>query len=378
MTEKRLRVGVLMGGRSGEHEVSLQSARSVLTNLNPDKYEVTQIGITHDGLWLVGENVLEALLADDVLALQEAVLLPEPTRQSLYGIVAQGGQQVLSELTGLDVIFPVLHGTFGEDGTLQGLLELADLAYVGAGVLGSALGMDKGVFKDVMRANGIPVLESIVVLRSQIEQDTLQVIQQAEKLADYPLFVKPANLGSSVGISKCQNRSDLMEGLMDAARYDRRVLIERGIEAREIEVSVMGNDDPNVSVPGEILPSREFYSYESKYIDGTSGLLIPAPLPPEIIQRVQEYALKAYRAIDCAGMARVDFLLDKNHQGRAGEGLYLGELNTIPGFTQISMYPKLWEASGLSYTALLDKLVELAVSRKAQRDRLVRRYRRED
>ena len=209
MAERRLRVGVLMGGRSGEHEVSLQSARSVLANLNPDKYEVTQIGITHDGLWLVGENVLEALLADDVTALQEAVLLPEPTRQSLYGIVAQGGQQVLSELTGLDAIFPVLHGTFGEDGTLQGLLELADLAYVGAGVLGSALGMDKGVFKDVMRANGIPVLESVVALCSEIEQDMPQVIQQAEKLAAYPLFVKPANLGSSVGISKVKNEQEL-------------------------------------------------------------------------------------------------------------------------------------------------------------------------
>jgi len=378
MAERRLKIGVLFGGRSGEHEVSLQSARSVLANLDGQKYEVTQIGITHAGAWLVGQDVLEALQADQLLELEEAVLLPEPTRQSLYRIIAMNGQQVLSELAGLDVVFPVLHGTFGEDGALQGLLELADLAYVGAGVLGSALGMDKGVFKDVMRANDIPVLESLIALRTEIEQDMQQVLARAENLAAYPLFVKPANLGSSVGITKCRTRSDLMEGLIEAARYDRRVLIERGIEAREIEVSVLGNDDPQVSVPGEIIPSREFYSYESKYLDGTSSLLIPAPLSAEVFQCVQEYARKAYRVIDCAGMARVDFLLDKQHQGRAGEGLYLGEVNTIPGFTEISMYPKLWEASGLSYPALLDRLIELALARKAQRDQLVRQYRRED
>jgi D-alanine-D-alanine ligase len=237
--------------------------------------------------------------------------------------------------------------------------------------------MDKGVFKDVMRAQDIPVLESIVVLRSEIDQDIETVLQRAEALAIYPLFVKPANLGSSVGITKCQSRSDLYEGLIEAARFDRRVLIERGINAREIEVSVMGNESPTASVPGEILPSREFYSYEAKYLDGTSGLLIPAPLSPETTELVQEYALRAYQAIDCAGLARVDFLLERRQTLGPGDGLYLSEINTIPGFTQISMYPKLWEASGLAYPELLDQLIDLALSRKAQRDQLTRRYQRE-
>jgi D-alanine-D-alanine ligase len=278
----------------------------------------------------------------------------------------------LEELSRLDVIFPVLHGTFGEDGTLQGLLELANLAYVGAGVLGSALGMDKGVFKDVMRANGVPVVESLVVLRSQIEKDPQAVIPALEQVGPYPLFVKPANLGSSVGITKCQSRSDLVEGLMEAARYDRRVLVERGVNAREIEVSVLGNEDPQASVPGEVLPSREFYSYEAKYLDGSSGLLIPAPIPDETAERIRSLAIKAFRAVDCAGMARADFLLDKNN----GE-LYLNEINTIPGFTEISMYPKLWDASGLPYPALVNRLVELALERKTERDHTERRYLRE-
>ncbi len=377
MVEGKLCIGVIFGGRSGEHEVSLQSAASVVANLNPEKYTVIQIGITHEGAWVVGEGLLEAWLAGSEVATGEAVLLPEPGRQSLYALHAEGSRQVFSELTSLDVVFPVLHGTYGEDGTLQGLLELADLAYVGAGVLGSALGMDKGVFKDVMRAQGLPVLESIVVLRSEIDQDIEAVLRQAEALAAYPLFVKPANLGSSVGITKCQSRSDLYEGLIDAARFDRRVLIERGIHAREIEVSVLGNESPRASVPGEILPSREFYSYEAKYLDGTSGLVIPAPLTPETTQLVQEYAVQAYRAIDCAGMARVDFLLERRQTLGPDDGLYLSEINTIPGFTQISMYPKLWEASGLAYPELLDQLIELALSRKAQRDTLTRRYQRE-
>jgi D-alanine-D-alanine ligase len=377
MVEGKLCIGVIFGGRSGEHEVSLQSAASVVANLNPEKYTVIQIGITHEGAWVVGEGLLEAWLAGREVATGEAVLLPEPGRQSLYALHSEGSWQVFSELSSLDVVFPVLHGTYGEDGTLQGLLELADLAYVGAGVLGSALGMDKGVFKDVMRAQGIPVLESIVVLRSEIDQDIEVVLQRAEALAAYPLFVKPANLGSSVGITKCQSRSDLFEGLIEAARFDRRVLIERGIHAREIEVSVLGNESPTASVPGEILPSREFYSYEAKYLDGTSGLVIPAALSPETTQLVQEYAVQAYRAIDCAGMARVDFLLERRQTFGPGDGLYLSEINTIPGFTQISMYPKLWEASGLAYPELLDQLIELALSRKAQRDTLTRRYQRE-
>jgi D-alanine-D-alanine ligase len=271
----------------------------------------------------------------------------------------------------IDVVFPVLHGTYGEDGTLQGLLEMADVAYVGAGVTGSAVGMDKGVFKDVMRANDIPTVESIILLRSEVEQDMEEAIRKAERVASYPLFAKPANLGSSVGITKCNSRADLGEGLMEAAAFDRRILVERGVDAREIEVSVLGNDTPEASVPGEVLPSREFYSYESKYVDGTSGLVIPAPIPAKTAAEIRRIAVKAYRAIDCAGMARVDFFLEK----LTGK-VYLNELNTIPGFTTISMYPKLWEASGLPYAALVDRLIDLALERKADRDRTEHRFRR--
>jgi D-alanine-D-alanine ligase len=376
--KSKIRIGVIFGGRSGEHEVSLMSARSILSALDPDKYIVTQIGITHDGDWLVGENVLGAMIEGDYRNLNPVVLMPIPTRKELYTINITGPREILQRCTNLDVIFPVLHGTFGEDGTLQGLLELTDIAYVGAGVLGSSLGMDKGVFKDVMRANGVPVLDSIVVSKREIEEDADSIIDQAEALATYPLFVKPANMGSSVGITKCKSRSDLFEGLLEAARYDRRVLIERGVNAREIEVSVLGNEEPRASVPGEIIPSREFYSYEAKYIDDNSNLIIPAPIPPELAQWVQQLAVQAYRSVDCAGMARVDFLLEKNESQRGEPGeVYLNEINTIPGFTKISMYPKLWEESGLPYPALVDRLVELALERKAERNRIERRYRSE-
>jgi D-alanine-D-alanine ligase len=277
----------------------------------------------------------------------------------------------------LDVVFPVLHGTFGEDGTLQGMLEMADLAYVGAGVVGSAVAMDKGIFKDVMRANGIAVIDWLIMLRSDIKNDIQSVMDEAEELAPYPLFVKPANLGSSVGITICRGRGDLVEGLMEAARYDRRVIIERAVNAREIEISVLGNEHPQASVPGEVLPSREFYSYESKYIDGTSGLLIPAPITEKTAAKVRELAIKAYSLIDCAGMARVDFLLDKDDAlVERGAGLYLNELNTIPGFTEISMYPKLWDASGLPYPELVDRLIQLALERKDDRDKTERKFQR--
>jgi D-alanine-D-alanine ligase len=368
----KLRVGVIFGGRSGEHEVSLMSARSILNALNPEKYNVTQIGITHDGVWLVGEDVLNSLANNRLDHLMPATLIPNPAERGLFRIRRTAHGDTLENLIPLDVIFPVLHGSFGEDGTLQGLLEMDDLAYVGAGVLASSLGMDKGVFRDVMTAHEIPVVETLSVLRKDIEQDIQSVIARIEEFFSsrpYPLFVKPANLGSSVGITKCRSRSDLMEGLLEAARYDRRVLIERGVNAREIEISVIGNDNPEVSVPGEVIPSREFYSYEAKYIDDASSFSIPAPLPAEMTRRVQELALRAYKAIDCAGMARVDFLLDKD----SGE-LFLSEVNTIPGFTDISMFPKLWEASGLSYPALVDRLIDLALERKAERDRTERRY----
>ncbi len=369
MARRKLKVVLLFGGRSGEHEVSLQSARSVLSVLDEAKYEVFQVGITHEGRWLGGEDALERFLQGETDGLPPVTILPDPSMPGLYALT----EGRLTHVTDLDVVIPILHGTFGEDGTLQGLLEMADVAYVGAGVLGSSVGMDKGVFKDMMRAHGIPVVASMLVLRSEIERDIEAVIRKAEALSEYPLFTKPANLGSSVGVSKCRDREELRAGLEEAARYDRRVLVERGIrQAREIEVSVLGNDEPQASVPGEVVPSREFYSYEAKYLDGTSGLLIPAPIPEETAARVRELAVKAYRAIDCAGMARVDFLLD-----RESGDLYLSEVNTIPGFTQISMYPKLWEASGLSYPDLVDRLIELALERKAERDRTERRFRRD-
>jgi D-alanine-D-alanine ligase len=370
-TNKKLQVGVIFGGRSGEHEISLLSAGSVLAALDREKYEVTEIGITHEGEWLVGENVLHSMNEQKYKALRPATILPDPTRKGLYRFEGKQQGEVIAQLSQLDVIFPVLHGTFGEDGTIQGLLEMANLAYVGAGVLGSSVGMDKGLFKDVMRTNGVPVLEYFIILRRDIEADINQVFRRAEELAPYPLFVKPANLGSSVGVSKCRNRSDLMEGLMDAARYDRRILVERGVNGREIEVSVLGNDDPQASVPGEIIPAADFYSYDAKYHDDRSKLLIPAPLSPKQIDQVQSLAVKAYLATDCAGMARVDFLLDKDT-----DLLYLNELNTIPGFTRISMYPKLWDASGVPYPALVDKLIELALERRGERDRNEYRYER--
>ena len=278
----KLRIAVLFGGRSGEHDVSLMSARSVLAVLDPEKYEVTQVGITLDGEWLNGENTLESFSNGNFENLNRVVLPSEPSHSALYILRNTDHGELLEKLAELDIVFPVLHGPFGEDGTMQGLLELADVAYVGAGVAGSSVGMDKGIFKDVMRANGIPIVESLLVLRSDIEKNINAVIEQAEKLGAYPLFAKPANLGSSVGISKCNSRSDLGEGLMEAARYDRRIIIEAGVaNVREIEVSVLGNEDPQTSVCGEVLPSREFYSYESKYVDGTSGLIIPSQLPVE-------------------------------------------------------------------------------------------------
>jgi D-alanine-D-alanine ligase len=337
--------------------------------LDPHRYEVTQIGITQDGAWLTGKNVLEAFENNNIEQLTKAALLPDPTCADLQLIQPSEQGSMLKKLTQLDVIFPVLHGTFGEDGTLQGMLEMADIPYVGAGVLGSSVGMDKGVFLDVMKANHIPIVETMLILRTELTDHLDEIIKAAEKLSPYPLFTKPANLGSSVGVSKCQNRADLLEGLMEAARYDRRILIQRGVNAREIEVSVLGNDDPEASIPGEIIPSREYYSYEAKYVDGASELLIPAPIPEATAQLAQQVALQAFKAIDCQGMARVDFLLNKEN----GE-LYLNELNTIPGFTSISMYPKLWEACGLSYPKLVDRLIDLALDRKADRQKTEYRY----
>ncbi len=366
-TSRKLRVAILFGGRSGEHDVSLMSARSVLSVLDPNKYDVTQVGITREGKWLTGEDVIEKFAGENFESLEPVFLSPDPSLHGLY--VLRNTHYV--KLTDVDVFFPVLHGTFGEDGTIQGLFELADAAYVGAGVVGSSVGMDKGIFKDVMVARNITIVHTVVVSRAENERDMQTVIDKAEAVSGYPLFTKPANLGSSVGVTKCNNRSDLQEGLIEAASFDRRVLVQHGVKnAREIEVSVLGNDDPKASVPGEVLPSREFYSYESKYIDGTSGLMIPAQLPVEVSEQIRSIAVRAYQAIDCSGMARVDFFVEKDTHR-----IFLNELNTIPGFTQISMYPKLWEASGLSYPQLVDRLIELAMQRKAERDRTQHTFR---
>jgi D-alanine-D-alanine ligase len=363
----KLKLGVIYGGRSGEHEISLISARSVLSVIDPKKHDVIEIGITRQGQWVVGENLLKKLEQEHYQELTPAIFLPSPQNPGIYTL--KNGTMTL--LSTLDVVFPVLHGTYCEDGTLQGLLELADIAYVGAGVLGSAVCMDKGLFKDVMIANNIPTLAFKIFGRTEIESDPETCLSKAESIAPYPLFTKPANLGSSVGISKCTNRSDLLEGLMQAAQYDRRILVEKGIQnPREIEISVLGNENPTASMPGEIIPKDIFYTYAEKYINETAELLIPAEIDQKRITQIQSLAVKAYKATDCAGMGRVDFLID-----RENDDLYLNEINTIPGFTKISMYPKLWEASGLPYPKLIEKLIRLALARKAQRDKTEREYR---
>jgi D-alanine-D-alanine ligase len=368
---EKMKIGILYGGRSGEHEVSLQSARSVMAALDRSRYDVVEIGITLQGEWLVGEGVMQALETRSGGG-RRAALIAEPGPCRVWEI--QNGkdreEMRLKLFREVDVIFPVLHGTFGEDGTLQGLLEMAEVPYVGAGVLASSVAMDKALFKNLMRAHGIPVVDYMLCGRGEAAHELEDVIRRAEALAPYPLFTKPANLGSSVGIMRCNNRSDLMEGLAEAARFDRRVLIERGVDAREIEVSVLGNERPEASTPGEVIPSREFYSYESKYVDGTSELLIPAPIPAETAAEARRMAVEAYQAIDGAGLSRVDFLLE-----RTTGALYLSEINTMPGFTSISMYPKLWEAGGLSYPALLDRLVQLALDRHAERTKSERVFR---
>jgi D-alanine-D-alanine ligase len=368
MTTK-LKVGLIFGGRSGEHEVSLMSSRSVIDVINPQKYDVIQIGITPQGKWVVGDNVWQSLHDHNYSGLTQAILLPEPGHDCIYALEDAPDGPRMKKYADLDVLFPVLHGTFGEDGTLQGLLEMADLAYVGAGVLGSSVGMDKALFKDVMEANGIPVAPSIILDRARIQSEKEGLIAEIEKLGPYPLFVKPANLGSSVGITKCYNRSDLMEGLMEAARFDRRVLVEKGVNGREVEVSVLGNARPIASVPGEIKLAADFYTYNAKYHDDRSLLFIPADLNPEMTEKIRSLAVRVFTSIDCAGLGRVDFLVDRDNNE-----VYVNEINTIPGFTQISMYPKLLDACGISYSELIDRLIQLALDRKSERDQTERSY----
>lgn len=358
--KKKIRVGVLFGGRSGEHEVSLTSAASVMQALDPEKYDIVPIGISREGRWYIGSRALGPL--SGIFEKGDAVILsPDPSGPRFWPCNAD----LLSRrLPSVDVIFPVLHGTFGEDGTIQGLLELAGIPYVGSGVLGSAAGMDKDVMKRLFRDAGLPVVKWVTVLRGEWNQSPLRVRRLIEANLDYPLFVKPANLGSSVGISKVHNRRELAPAIDLAARYDRKIIVEKGLDAREIECSVLGNDKPEASVPGEVVPVNEFYDYEAKYVKEGSQLVIPARLTSAQARRVKDLALRAFRAVDCSGMARVDFLLDR----RSGK-LFVNEVNTIPGFTPISMYPKLWEASGLPYPALLDRLIQLAFERHREKQR---------
>jgi D-alanine-D-alanine ligase len=392
---KKLRVGILFGGRSGEHEVSLLSAASVLNAIDRKKFDVVPIGITKEGHWLAAADahgllegdrgaVAKRLRAGDPEAtpgaklLQEGMpmlLAPEPGDSKadlMTGARDKGGLDSRS----LDVVFPVLHGTFGEDGTIQGLFELAGIAYVGSGVLGSSAGMDKDVMKKLFKEAGLPIVKHITVLRSEWEASPRKVVAKIEAALKYPVFVKPANLGSSVGISKAHDRRELGPALNEAARFDRKLVIEHGVggamrrgklgaRARELEVAVLGNDQPEASVVGEIIPGKEFYDYEAKYLSEGSVPVIPAKLSRAEEKQIREMAVRAFRACDLAGLARVDFLMEADGKRRT----YLNEVNTLPGFTKISMYPKLWEATGLSYRDLITRLIELAIERQREKNR---------
>jgi D-alanine-D-alanine ligase len=347
---KRLRVGVLFGGRSGEHEVSLASAASVIRALDPEKYEAVPIGISKDGRWLAGTKAHQML--PEVLKSGERVSLPaDPTAGALVPVGQGAGRPSIT----VDVVFPVLHGTFGEDGTVQGLLELAGLPYVGAGVLASAVGMDKDVQKRLFEQAGLPIVPFVAVKRSEWEREREVVLRQIKKKLRFPVFVKPATLGSSVGMSRVKNAVELGAAMDLAAEFALKIIVERGVTAREIEVSVLGNDDVHASVPGEIVPHREYYDYAAKYLEQGTALVIPAKLSKAQVVKFQELAVRAFKCIDGTGMARCDFFLEKRTNK-----IFVNELNTIPGFTAISMYPKLWEASGLPYPKLIDRLIELA------------------
>jgi D-alanine-D-alanine ligase len=360
MARKKLRVGVLFGGRSGEHEVSLRSARSILKAIDPKRYVVVELGITKDGRWLTG-GAAEKLLRSG----KQTHANDSGTGITLASAAAEPGTS-----TGLDVVFPVLHGTFGEDGTIQGLLELADVAYVGSGVLGSAAGMDKDAMKRLFLAAGLPITPHVTILRSEWRADAKRATKAIEKTLKYPVFVKPANLGSSVGISKVHGREELAPAMDLAASFDRKIIIEQGVggpgvKPRELEVAVLGNDAPEASVVGEIVPAKEFYDYEAKYeLSGPdeSVSIIPAKLTKAEEKKIRAMAIEAFKACDCAGLARVDFLMAPATKGKPSE-IVLNEINTMPGFTSISMYPKLWAATGLPYPRLIDRLIELGVER---------------
>jgi len=361
---QRIRIGVVFGGQSGEHEVSLVSARAVMAGLDPQRYEVVPIGIRKDGQWMAGGDVLATLES-----MSERHLLPggglhvqaptHPASITTSPALMFGGQVELRHtMQSLDVVFPVLHGPFGEDGTIQGMLDLAGIPYVGCGVLASAVGMDKAMSKAAFRAAGIPIVPWVLVRAGEVQHTPTHVVETLENALHYPMFVKPANMGSSVGISKVKQRAELLDALQLAAQYDRRIVVEQGVVAREIEVSVIGNDAPEASLPGEIIPANEWYDYNAKYLNDATQIVVPAHLSAEQIFTVQQLALKAFQAVDGAGLARVDFLFDQEN-----DVFYLSEINTMPGFTPMSMYAKMWQASGVAYPELVERLVALAIER---------------
>jgi D-alanine-D-alanine ligase len=374
---KKLRVGVIYGGRSGEHEVSLASAAAVFKNLDPARYEAIPIKIEKDGRWSLPGRPPAIDKASDVIHETRAPQLEADDRRETHLVARPGGDTLVTldrsrpnatvSTLALDVVFPVLHGPYGEDGTVQGLLELANVPYVGAGVLASAVGMDKAAMKLVFAAKGLPICDYEVVLRRDWQHDERATLQTVVDRLGFPVFVKPANLGSSVGISKAKHVAELRTAIKLAGEFDRKVIVEAAVpKAREIEVAVLGNDEPDASVPGEIIPSGEFYDYEAKYLNADSRDVIPAPLPERLTQEIRLLAVAAFKALDCAGMARVDFLLADDGSG----SLYVNELNTIPGFTTISMYSKMWAASGVSYPQLIDRLIALAIERHAEKQQL--------
>jgi D-alanine-D-alanine ligase len=371
---KKIRVGVIFGGRSGEHEVSLRSAESVINAMDKSKYEIVPIGITHQGKWLVAADA-KALLPQAVMAAnekQQVAIIGDPTKKGLMKLEGDGRTAKLKQL---DVIFPVLHGTYGEDGTIQGLFDMAAVPYVGCGVLASATGMDKVVMKQLFQQAGLTVCKYEWFLRSAWEESSNKIINVIARKLGFPCFVKPANLGSSVGVSKADNKKELREAIKDAVRYDRRIIVEEAVNGREIEVSVLGNDHPIASLPGEIIVGQghEFYDYNDKYIDGKSRTEIPAKLPKPIIKQIQEDAVCAFRALDGSGLARADFFVEQQTNR-----VIINEVNTMPGFTSISMYPKMWEASGIPYNELIDRLIALAIERHEDRSRNLTSYQPRD
>lgn len=358
---KKLRVAVIFGGRSGEHEVSLLSAASVIEAMNKDKYEVIPVGITKEGKWITSADAIEYLQKGTGKAVETA-LLADPTRKQLVTFNKNDNTALLG--SEIDVIFPVLHGTFGEDGTIQGLFEMANIPYVGAGVLASSTGMDKAIMKALFKQKRIPQCKYKTFLRKEWESDPARITALIKKDIGFPCFVKPANLGSSVGISKAPSIDDLKNSIDLAAKYDRKIIVEEFVNAREIEVAVLGNDEPVASVPGEIVFNNDYYDYDAKYLDGKSQMRIPAEIPYDLANKIRRYAVEAFLAIDGSGLSRVDFFVTKD-----SNKIYINEINTLPGFTKFSMYPKMWEASGIAYDKLIDKLIELALERHQDKNR---------